>query len=261
MCGKQKRSSKENLVLISNPYCGPHQIVPALDATSLNHAIELAKVFKELGVVTMKIGPELINTYGYKAVYRSLKPYVTFILADLKVRGTPDSLLRTLEALRRENCAVKFLTVMPDNGFRSIHNLVKEAGDETKIIIPIGLSSDLESESVAIHGRGLKKQNRYWLDEIALASGAHGVVCGKTALGLLKKHHENLLVFGVGIRPEGESQNDHSDTITPAEAIATYGAQLLIIGRPMITGFDFVKSRDKFQEILSNANSKRPKQR
>ncbi len=252
MCRVQ-RSSEERPVLISNPYCKPHQIVPSLDVNNLEHAVELAKLFKALGVSVVKIGPELINTYGYEVLYKALKPHITFIFLDLKLHGTPDSLLRTLKALRSNKRCVRYLTVMPDNGFRSVEKIVKEAGEDTKILIPIGLSSDLETESVAMRGRGLKKQNRFWLDEIALASGAHGIVCGKKSLALLKRHHQNLLVSAVGILLEGDLSDDHTNPITPAQAVK-FEAQLLIVGRPLI-GATLENTKENFEKILSNANS------
>jgi orotidine-5'-phosphate decarboxylase len=72
------------------------------------------------------------------------------------------------------------------------------------------------------------------LAELAVAAGAHGIVCsGREAAQVRARFNDRLAVLVPGIRAVSGAMNDQARVVTPEEAAAS-GARYIVIGR-MVT--------------------------
>jgi orotidine-5'-phosphate decarboxylase len=76
------------------------------------------------------------------------------------------------------------------------------------------------------------------LGELAISSGAHGLVCSPLeAQGFRTKLGSIPILITPGIRPAGADVGDQKRVATPASAVQA-GANFLVIGRPILEAKD-----------------------
>ena len=74
--------------------------------------------------------------------------------------------------------------------------------------------------------------------EVAQAAGLQGLVCAPQEIKLLRPAlNKTTLLVVPGIRPEGTAKDDQKRIMTPSEA-ARFGADYLVIGRPITQAAD-----------------------
>ena len=85
---------------------------------------------------------------------------------------------------------------------------------------------------------GGPRQQVLRLGRLAMASGAHGLVCSPHEIGALRDAlgREPCLVVP-GIRPAGSGADDQKRIMTPAEA-SRAGADWIVVGRPITRAAD-----------------------
>ncbi len=197
------------------------ELIVALDAKLENHTI-FDLVFS--GIKWFKIGvPMLLEPERLQDTISFIK-YGTNakIMLDLKLYDTRDTVLRTVDAA--VDMGVSMMTVHIDS---TIH-----LADEDRVKI---LAVRRLTDGTSCH---------HELSPILNVNG-HGIICSVWDAARLRRHTRKLLVCP-GIRPIGSQGDNHITPATPSDA-AKFGADFIVVGRPIINAPDPVEAA---KEIL-----------
>jgi len=209
---------------------GRARLAVALDAGPDEARAILGAVGDEVDIA--KIGLTLYGLAGPELVRELVADVPVFL--DLKLHDIPAQVAGAAEAAA--GLGVSYLTVHAGGGEAMIAaGVAATASTRTRILAVTVLTSlddhDLDAMGV---GDGAEKQVLR-LAELALAAGAHGLVCSPLEISALRgRFGPDPILLVPGIRPAGAESGDQKRTMTPAEAAAA-GADIVVVGRP-ITG-------------------------
>jgi orotidine-5'-phosphate decarboxylase len=112
-------------------------------------------------------------------------------------------------------------------------------GNAPTKLLAVTVLTSLNAE--ALHDIGVAggpRQQVLRLARLAIAAGAHGLVCSAQEVAMLREAlGPDALLVVPGIRPAGSAADDQARTMTPREAAAA-GADWLVIGRPITAAAD-----------------------
>lgn len=192
-------------------------------------------------VAALKIGLELFAGHGPAAVERvgARGP----VLLDLKLHDIPVTVARACRRLGRLGAAL--VTVHGLGGRAMIAAAVEglaegadEVGRPAPRVLAVTLLTTLSPEDLASLGLPSADEEVPRLATLAVAAGAHGVVCAPRDLaGVREAIGSGPLVVTPGVRPAGSGIDGHTRAATPAEARRD-GADLLVVGRPVVRAGD-----------------------
>ena len=207
-------------------------IAVALDAPDL---VTMTTWARAVGphVDTLKVGLEMFCRDGAIAVEmaRDAAPECRMFL-DLKLHDIPATVggaARAVASLRPD-----FLTVHAGGGPAMIAAAVTALPD-TRITAVTILTSldDADLEALGITGPADAAAVR--LARLAVDAGAGAVVCSPLEVRAIREAvGSDITLITPGVRPSGGDTQDQARVTTPEQALA-WGADLLVIGRP-ITG-------------------------
>lgn len=193
-------------------------LIVALDTADLPRAKAwMHAVSPHCGMI--KLGLEFFTANGPSVVrYFDDRP----IFLDLKFHDIPRTVARAVTAAMETRPAM--LTVHAEGGSAMIYAAREalDAGgeDRPKLLAVVALTSS--------HARNL---HAYHTARAALKAGADGLVCSPRSLPYLRDAcGPSALLVVPGIRPDGESRDDHEQTMTPRQA-ARAGADWIVMGR------------------------------
>ena len=231
------------------------ELILALDLPDKIQALNLLdRIDNELTWVKVGLqmftrwGPDLLNEVadrGYK------------IFLDLKLHDISNTVASTIESLSK--CPVEMMTLHSLGGPEMI-NAAKEmrnsCGSQVKLIAVTVLTSHDESTLDAIGLNGPIPKRVPALAEMAVASGADGLVCSPLeVVPLREKLGSESLLITPGIRPIGSAVGDQKRIMTPAEA-ACAGSSFIVVGRPILQAQDPKKAALAIQtELASQRNN------
>jgi orotidine-5'-phosphate decarboxylase len=212
-------------------FVSPVPIV-ALDVSDEGSALALVRRLGD-SCDFYKVGGELFTACGpsiVKAVCREGKR----VFLDLKFHDIPN----TVRASARSAVAsgASLITVHALGGVAMVSAAVEGAGAHCGVLAVTVLTSlDGPSFSEAIGHRVESVSNEVWrLSAIAREADAHGVVCsGKEAA--------RMATLVPGVRLAGDSANDQSRVVTPADA-ARADATYVVLGRTVTAAADPVQA-------------------
>lgn len=172
--------------------------------------------------VILKIGLEYFVKFGSFG----LQDIAHDIFLDLKFFDIPNTVYHAVKS----GCAirnVKLMTIHAQGGKKMIESAVlarNEANSNTAIICVTTLTSEAANLNDICR-----------LTEVALKSGADGIVCSAQEIGFLReKFGKDFLAVTPGIRPLWYNEGDDQVRIcTPQEAFNN-GADIIVIGRPVM---------------------------
>jgi len=197
-----------------------NRIAIAIDKSDSN--FDLQNFAKDFPQNTMlKIGLEYFTKFGSLA----LEGLNSDIFLDLKFYDIPNTVYHAVKnASLIQN--VKLMTIHAQGGKKMIEMAVN-ARNETNESVAIVCVTKLTSETANI-------EEIYKLTDLALNSGADGIVCSAQEIDLLRaKFGNEFLAVTPGIRPSWYTEGDDQVRIcTPKEAISK-GADIIVIGRPI----------------------------
>jgi orotidine-5'-phosphate decarboxylase len=205
------------------------EVIVALDvpgrsaAEDLVHRLDRARFFK--------VGLELFVREG-PAIVRDLQASDRSVFLDLKLHDIPNTVAAAAGAAAE--LGVEFLTLHAAGGSRMIAAARRAVeGTGTRLLAVTALTSmtaaDLE-EVWGSSGRSMELEVRR-LADLALGSGAHGVVCSPHEAAFLRAQlGPKGLIVTPGIRLEGDSSDDQARPATPVAAKRA-GADYLVVGR------------------------------
>ncbi len=206
------------------------RLIIALDFDSREEALVLVKLLGErIGIY--KVGYQLFMREGMSFV-KELVRLGKKIFLDLKMGDIDRTITAALRAVPE---GVEFVTI---NGGKATVAAAKEGRGERDrpLILSLTFLSSLNQDDL----RALMMNEDLELDEYvrvftrrSIEAGCDGVVAsGESIREIRREFGSRLVIVAPGIRPEGESRNDHKRALTPKMAI-DYGADYLVVGRPV----------------------------
>tara|TARA_Y100001980_G_C14260924_1_gene102433 strand:- start:147 stop:572 length:426 start_codon:yes stop_codon:yes gene_type:complete len=120
------------------------------------------------------------------------------------------------------------------------------SGTDIKIFGVTALTSLSDDDTKNIYKRSILKQVNKMIDLAELA-GIDGIVCSPHELELARSR-EALMTITPGIRLQ-DSDDDQKRVMTPKKAI-DFGADYLVIGRPITTSKNIEKSLNDIYESI-----------
>ena len=166
----------------------------------------------------------------------SLRP----VFVDLNLHDIPAQVEGAARAAAERGATLT--TVHAAGGEEMVRAAVAGAGDECGVLAVTVLTS-IDDEGLRATGIDRSPVDQVLLlADLALASGAAGLVCSPREVGAIRARFgaraDGGPLLGVpGIRPRGSDDDDQRRTLTPADALAQ-GADLLVVGRPVTSSDD-----------------------
>lgn len=225
------------------------RLIIALDFDSREKALALVELLGErIGIY--KVGYQLFMREGMGFV-KELVRLGKRVFLDLKMGDIDRTIAAALQAVPE---GVEFVTI---NGGRATVAAAKEGRGERDrpLILSLTFLSSLDQEDL----RALMMNENLELDEYvrtftrrSIEAGCDGVVAsGESIREIRREFGSQLVIVAPGIRPEGESRNDHKRALTPKMAV-DYGADYLVVGRPVTEADDGLGIADA---IIREANT------
>jgi orotidine-5'-phosphate decarboxylase len=208
------------------------RLIVALDTPNLAQARAWAGAVAP-SCAMVKLGLEFFGAQGPAGLAQVAQGDV---FLDLKLHDIPNTVAGAVRALAALRPAL--LTLHASGGAAMIaaaREAADQAGIATKLLAVTVLTSlDAAAlRTVGVDSAPLEQVLR--LGRLAVAAGAHGLVCSAHEVAALRDVLGAGPVLVVpGIRPAGAALGDQARTMTPEAAIAA-GADYIVVGRP-VTG-------------------------
>jgi orotidine-5'-phosphate decarboxylase len=216
------------------------EVAVALDGMSLDEASDFVERLGD-DCTWVKVGLELYTRSGPAAV-RRFKDRGCQVFLDLKLHDIPNTVAGSVRAAAE--LGADLLTIHASGGeamMQAARAAVDEAESDLRLLAVTVLTSidaDALSQSWGLESPPQISEQVERLAQLAVAAGAHGLVCSALEAALLRRTlgAEPLLVTP-GIRLRGDAASDQSRVASPAEAAAA-GADLLVVGRSITQAED-----------------------
>jgi orotidine-5'-phosphate decarboxylase len=224
-----------------------NRLVVALDVASVHDARVVIDALRDV-VGMFKIGSQLFTAAGPQFV-REVVSGGSQVFLDLKFHDIPNTVAAAAVAATR--LRVSIINVHAAGGSEMMHraaDAVREAASRDQVqrpaVIAVTVLTSASDATLAEVGltTGVLDQVRL-LAQLAATSGLDGVVASPREIGLVREAvaDRNFLVVTPGVRPADSDADDQKRIMTPAEAVRD-GADLLVIGRPILRASDPVKA-------------------
>jgi orotidine-5'-phosphate decarboxylase len=184
-------------------------------------------------VTFYKIGLELLSGGEYFDVLHELARRDKQIFVDLKLHDVPATVAGAVRGLARY--PVTFCTVHCDS--RAMLHAAAEAKGDMRLLAVTVLTSNDESDLVALGVHGSVADTVITRAKLAQAAGIDGVVCSGADLPHLRAAAPDLLTVCPGIRPSGPAGDDQKRVVDVPTAFAQ-GADYIVVGRPIRNAID-----------------------
>ena len=224
------------------------RLIFALDVAD---AAAARKLVEQLGdaVQFYKIGLELFMAGEYFPLLDWLVARDKRVFVDLKFFDVPATVAAAVRQLR--NRGVTFTTV---HGNQSIMEAAAEAKGDVKVLGVTVLTSldrgDLDDLGFEcdVQQLVLSRARR------ALEAGCDGVVSSGLEAQLLRQHIDaRLLVVTPGIRPVENRPSDDQKRVVSVQQALEYGADYIVVGRPIRDAADPKAAAERIQDQISSA--------
>ncbi len=217
------------------------KIFVALDTTNLDFALNLSKNLVGL-VGGVKIGKEFFTALGPDGV-RAVASIGMPVFLDLKFHDIPATVAGAISAaLLLEPFMIN---VHAAGGAEMMSAAVNAVNNHAKrpLILAVTVLTSLSDKDLNSIGVGASSEKQVLqLAQLAKNQGIDGVVCSAHEVTSLRKAFGNEILLVVpGVRPTWASADDQKRIVTPADAIA-FGADYLVIGRPITESVDPVEA-------------------
>jgi orotidine-5'-phosphate decarboxylase len=224
------------------------ELIIVLDIDSREAALETVRACGDC--LYYKVGAQLFTRCG-PAIVKELQDMGKKVFLDLKYHDIPNTVARAAKAAADLGSAL--MTVHASGGRRMIE-AAREAveGSETRILavtVLTSLSDEMLRDELGVPGTVVQTVRRW--AQLAVDSGAHGVVCSPRELKVLRETlGPDALIVTPGIRPAWASQDDQVRVMSPAEA-AQAGASFIVVGRPILRHEDPAEAVRRIMEELA----------
>jgi orotidine-5'-phosphate decarboxylase len=233
----------------------PTELITVLDVDTRDEALQIAEAVG--GCPWLKVGAQLFTREGPEVV-RALQEQGKRLFLDLKYHDIPNTVAAAARAAAE--LGVELFTVHAAGG-RAMIAAAREAVEGTQarilaVTVLTSLSAEALRDEVGMSDPPEAAVRR--LGQLAVESGAHGLVCSPLELEALRAAvgSEPTLVTP-GVRPAWASTDDQARVMTPAEA-AEAGSDFIVVGRPILRHTDPAAAVRRIQDELQGAAGATP---
>jgi orotidine-5'-phosphate decarboxylase len=230
-------------------------ILVALDVGSAAEAFLLADRLR--GVVGgFKIGKELFSAAG-PGVVRTLAERGERVFVDLKFHDIPNTVAG---AIRSAAATGAWMVDVHASGGRAMLRAASEAASRHsdasgRPVLVVAVTVLTSLDQTALEETGINRplaEHVVSLARLAQDAGLDGVVASPREIGAIRAAcGPDFLVVTPGIRPAGTgSGDDQARTTTAAEAVA-FGANFIVVGRPITAAPDARIAAERLVSELS----------
>ncbi len=204
------------------------RLIVALDVPS---AAEAEVLVDRMGdqVRFVKVGLELYTVAGPDIV-RKLAARGKRVFLDLKFLDIEETVRRATARVAAMGAA--FLTIHANR--KALTAAVQGRGQSALKLLAVTVLTNFDGDD--LREMGIQRSVRDLVTAramLAAEAGCDGVVAsGEEPEAIREKVGSNLLIVTPGVRPAGNSTDDHARVTTPTQTIAA-GADYLVIGRPI----------------------------
>ncbi len=227
------------------------QIFVALDTIDLDRATQLANQL--VGFVGgVKMGKEFLTVHGLEGVRKVAKCGMPVFL-DTKFHDIPNTVASAIRAILPLNPFV--VNVHASGGsamMRAAQSAVEEAGNNRPFLIAVTVLTSMKDEDLAEIGVQSPTEDQVVaLAKLTQKSGLDGIVCSPLEIKAVRKAcGPKFKLMVPGIRPLWSRDDDQKRTTTPSDALK-WGADYLVIGRPITTAKNPIEAAQKIAEECS----------
>ena len=213
--------------------------IVALDVPSLARARDIVAT---LGAACdwYKVGLQLFTAEG-PAVVSWLREQGKQVFLDLKLHDIPSTVRGAAQSATRHGASL--LTVHASGGVEMLSAAVEGAGPQDGSgcgVLGVTVLTSLTAGQLGANwGRPVVSVEAevLRLSAIAVAAGAHGVVCSGHEAAAVREAQGGLKVLVPGVRAMGDGAQDQARVVTPAGA-ARAGAAYVVLGRLVTAAAD-----------------------
>ncbi len=218
----------------------------ALDVTDIKQAQKIVDEISGLDII-IKVGYVLFIKGGNSFI-KDLKNKNFEVFLDLKLHDIPNTVYNGVSAAK--DLGVDYLTLHTLGGPDMLVRAVEAKENSDLKLLGVTILTSHKEDYIDYIG------SRYTIDELALKLaktgielGLDGIVCSANEVKNIKNEiKKQFLAVVPGIRLEGGESDDQSRVSTPKAAIES-GADILVIGRPILRAKD---KRKVIQDILQD---------
>ncbi len=219
--------------------CRANPIICALDTSNLSQAVFMARILRNR-VGMIKLGLEFFAACGLYGIEEVGKCGIPIFL-DIKLHDIPNTVAKAIKVISGLN--IRMLTLHIAGGMQMLHDALNAVQNtEIKLIGVTVLTSINDND---LNQCGIEKRIEsqvILLAKLAQTSGLHGVVCSALETRAIRREcGKDFNIITPGVRISSHNNNDQKRTATPREAM-TFGADYIVIGRPITGSTDPVKS-------------------
>jgi orotidine-5'-phosphate decarboxylase len=223
------------------------RLIFALDVADAAAARALVERLGD-AVVFYKLGLELFMAGEYFPLLDWLVARRKQVFVDLKFFDVPATVAAAVRQLR--NRGVTFTTV---HGNQSIMEAAAEAKGEVKILAVTVLTSLDQADLDDLGFKCDVEQLVLSRARRALEAGCDGVISSGLEAQLLRQHIDSrLLVITPGIRPVENRPSDDQKRVVTVEQALRYGADYIVVGRPIRDAKDPRAAAERIQEQIAS---------
>jgi len=225
-----------------------NKVIIALDNNNnINEIINLVDLLKN-DSFAFKIGYEFFFNFGLDG-YKLIQNQNVKIFLDLKLHDIPNTIKKGIEAI---SSLSPYFTTIHISGGDEMQKAAISSKKNVKILGVSILTSLNEQQTKKYYFNNSLEKIVSDFTNYALKNNLDGIVCSPLEVKIVKKiAGEKLITVVPGIRPEDyyDKNDDQKRFITPKEAI-DFGANFLVIGRPITKALDPLKTIQKINESL-----------
>ena len=229
-------------------------LIVALDVPGLNEAETIVKKLSP-AVKYFKIGMQLFTACG-PSVVEMVHSHKREVFLDLKFHDIPNTVAQA--AISSLRLGVFMFNVHAIGGNVMLSTLMQAVHDESKVLkgkraVVLGVTVLTSMDRQQLNRVGVirsVKNEVIHLSKLCKGAGLDGVVCSGKEIKLLRRViGEDFVLVVPGVRPNSSKSDDQKRIVTPTNA-ALWGADYIVVGRPIIAHSDPLQSaRDILVEI------------
>ena len=222
----------------------------ALDVRDKNSGLELLKELEGKELI-IKIGYALFLKEGFKIIAQ-VKEKGFEVFLDLKLHDIPNTVYNgVLSAVEMD---VDYLTLHALGGKEMLSKAVEARGSsKLKLLAVTVLTSHTDSYMEYLGSKYSLQQLAVKLAKTSVEVGIDGIVSSPFEVKKLKNSiNKEFLAVTPGIRLDKNIQDDQKRVATPEFAIKE-GADILVIGRPILSSKNKKETVNRILEKIENA--------
>ncbi|HVL81853.1 MAG TPA: orotidine-5'-phosphate decarboxylase [Actinomycetota bacterium] len=226
----------------------------ALDVPTLDEARAVVRELSPI-VPVFKVGLELFCAEGPRTVDVVLESGAQVFL-DLKVNDIPNTAAAAVREAGKRGAS--FITIHGFGGREMVRAAVEASREQggPQLLVVSALTSFDDAFLAEVGVVGGVRQHAMRIGRMAAEEGAGGLVLSPRELDVVRSALPHLLLCTPGVRPAGTGMDDHRRALTPAEAVIG-GADLIVVGRPILKAADRVAAARALIEEVREAEASR----